>query len=75
MDILSMLKNMDKDTLEKGLKEASAFLSTPEGKNLAQKLSSQEVSEDVKKAVSDAVNDKSGDNPLGELLKKAGLKS
>lgn len=75
-DIFSMLKNMDKDTLEKGIKQAQAFLATPEGQNTAKMLSEGKMPDggsipaeltDMAKAVSE---DKKAQQMLGELLKK-----
>ncbi|MBQ8003361.1 MAG: hypothetical protein IJ297_07965 [Clostridia bacterium] len=76
MDIFSMLKNMDKDTLEKSISAAQAFLSTPEGKNAAQMLSEgkmpdgSKVPDELKSAASAISDNKEAQNMLGEFLKK-----
>lgn len=78
MDIFSMLKNMDKDTLEKGLKQAQEFLSTPEGQDAAKKLSQgnfpegMNIPEELKDAAKSISEDKNAQNMLGEFLKKRG---
>ncbi|MGM9552505.1 MAG: hypothetical protein ACI3XA_09660 [Clostridia bacterium] len=76
MDILSMLQNMDKETLEKGLKEATAFLSTPQGQNAAKMLSEGkmpdggQLPEGLKEAAEAIKGDKNAQNMLGELIKR-----
>lgn len=76
MDIMDILKNMDKDTLEKGLKEATKFLSTPEGQNAAKMISEGKMPEGTEmpaelKAAAESVKDnKAAQNMLGEFLKK-----
>lgn len=76
MDIFNLLKNMDKDTLEKGLKEAQKFLATEEGQNAAKMLASGKmpdganIPEELKSAVSAISEDKNAQKMLGELIKK-----
>lgn len=76
MDILSMLKNMDKDTLEKGLKQAQEFLATPEGMNAAKMLSEgkmpdgEAIPQDLRDAANAIKEDKKAQDVLGELIKK-----
>lgn len=75
MDILNMLKGMDKETLEKSLAAAQQFLSTPEGQNAAKMLSEGKtpdggaLPENLKDAVSSIQNDKSAQKMLGELMR------
>lgn len=75
MDIFSMLKNLDKDTLEKGIKQAQSFLATPEGQNAAQMLSEGKMPDgstipseltDIAKSIS---KDKGAQSLLGELMR------
>ncbi len=42
-DIASILKNMDKATLQKSVSEAKRFLSTPEGKSAMEKIKKGEM--------------------------------
>lgn len=76
MDIFSMLQNMDKETLEKSLKQAQEFLSTPEGQNAAKMLSEGKMPDGgaIPDSLKDAANaireDKKAQNVLGELIKK-----
>ena len=76
MDILSLLKGMDKDTLEKGIKQAQEFLSTPEGKNAAKMLSEGKmpdgvnISEDLTSLAQSISEDKKAQKMLGELIKR-----
>lgn len=78
MDILSMLKNMDKETLEKGIAQAQKFLATEEGQNAAKMLSEGKmpdggtIPDDLKDAVNAIGNDKKAQNILGELMKARG---
>ncbi|MBR5535491.1 MAG: hypothetical protein IKU60_02450 [Clostridia bacterium] len=80
MDIFSMLKNMDPDTLQKGIKQATEFLSTPEGQNAAKMISEGKMPDggaipDSLKNLADSVkNDEKARDALGEYLKK-GLKT
>ncbi len=76
MDIFSLLKNMDKDTLEKSIKEAQKFLSTPEGQNAANMISQGkmpdggEMPEGLKDMAKMISEDKTARDSLGELIKK-----
>ncbi len=78
MDIFSMLKNMDKDTLEQSLKQAQAFLSTSEGMDAAKNLANgqmpdgSEIPEDLKDVAKTISRDKGAQSLLGEFLKKKG---
>ncbi len=78
MDIFSMLKNMDKETLEKGIAQAQAFLSTPEGQNAAKMLSEGKmpdggnIPDGLKDAANMIGNNKQAQDILGELLKARG---
>ena len=80
MDIFSMLKNMDKDTLEQSLKQAQAFLSTPEGMDAAKNLANGqmpdggEIPEGLKDMAKTISRDKGAQNLLGEFLKKKGTR-
>lgn len=76
MDILGLLKNMDKDTLEKSIKEAQRFLSTPEGQNTAKMISEGKMPDgsqlpdelkDMAKAIS---KDENARSVLGELTRQ-----
>lgn len=76
MDIFSLLKNMDPETLKKGIAQATEFLSTPEGQNAAQMLSSGKMPDggempDSLKSIADAIkSDEKARDALGELVKK-----
>ncbi len=76
MDIFSMLKNMDKDTLDNALKEAQRFLATPEGQNAAQMLQEgkmpdgNNLPDSLKDAAKTISEDKNAQNMLGEFLRK-----
>lgn len=78
MDIFSLLKNMDPETLQKGIKQAQEFLSTPEGKNAAKMLSEGkmpdggDMPEDLKNAAKSISEDKKAQSALGEFLKQMG---
>ena len=68
MDILSLLKNMDKETLENSIRQAQSFLSTPEGQNAAKMLSDGKmpdggsIPEELKDAVDAIGNNKNAQN-------------
>ncbi len=76
MDIFNMLKNMDKDTLEKSISAAQAFLSTPEGQNAAKMLSEGKmpdggsIPDELKSAANTISGSKEAQSMLGEFLKK-----
>ena len=76
MDIFSLLKNMDPETLQKGIAQATEFLSTPEGQNAARMLSEGKMPDggempDSLKGIANAVkNDEKARDALGEYLKK-----
>lgn len=76
MDIFSMLKSMDKDTLEKSINAAQAFLATPEGQNTAKMLSEGKmpdggnIPDELKNAASAISGSKEAQGMLGEFLKK-----
>lgn len=76
MDIFSMLKNMDSETLQKGIQQATEFLSTPEGQNAAKMLSEGKMPdggalpEELKSAADAIKGDKKAQDALGEFLKK-----
>lgn len=77
MDIFSLLKNMDPETLQKGIAQAQEFLSTSEGQNTAKMLSEGKMPDgsempDSLKSIAEAVksNEKARDS-LGELVKKS----
>lgn len=78
MDIFSMLKNMDKETLEKGIAQAQKFLATPEGQNAAKMLSEGKmpdggaIPDNLKEAVNIIGDNKQAQDILGELLKARG---
>ncbi|MBQ7876475.1 MAG: hypothetical protein IJ316_04215 [Clostridia bacterium] len=78
MDILNMLKNMDKETLEKGIAQAQQFLATPEGQNAAKMLSVGKmpdggvIPDNLKDAVNVIGNNKQAQDILGELMKARG---
>lgn len=75
MDIFSMLKNMDPETLQKGIKQATEFLSTPEGQNAAKMLSEGKMPDggampEALKSVAESVkNNEKARDMLGEYLK------
>ena len=48
MDIFNLLKNMDPETLKKGIAQATEFLSTPEGKDAAKMLTEGKCPTEVK---------------------------
>lgn len=76
MDIFSLLKNMDPETLKKGISQATEFLSTPEGQNAAKMLSDGKMPDggempDSLKSIAEAIkSDEKARNALGELAKK-----
>ncbi len=76
MDIFSMLKNMDKDTLEKGLKQAQEFLATPEGQNAAKMLSEGKmpdggaIPKELHEAAEAIKGSEKAQSMLGEFLTK-----
>ncbi len=75
MDILNMLKGMDKETLEKSLAAAQRFLSTPEGQNAAKMLSEGKMPDggdmpkEFKDAASSIADSSQAQNILGELMR------
>lgn len=76
MDIFEMLKNMDKDTLEKSINQAKEFLSTPAGQNAAKMLADGKMPdgaampEGLKEAAETISRDRKAQSLLGEFLKK-----
>lgn len=78
MDILSLLKSIDKQTLEKGIAQAKDFLSTPKGQELKEKLSQGNFSDtstlppEFRDAANALVNDKAAQKALGDILNKNG---
>ena len=76
MDIFSMLKNMDPETLQNGIKQATEFLSTPEGQNAAKMISEGkmpdggEMPESLRSFAQSVKNDEKARDALGEYLKK-----
>ncbi len=76
MDIFSMLQNMDPKELQNGIKQATQFLSTPEGQNAAKMLSEGKMPNgsampDSLKSFAEAVKgDEKARDALGEYLKK-----
>lgn len=77
MDIFNLLKNMDPDTLQKGIKQATEFLATPEGQNAAKMISEGKMPDggempDSLKNLAEAVrSDEKARDALGEYVKKA----
>ncbi len=77
MDIFNLLKNMDPQTLQKGIAQATEFLSTPEGQNAAKMISEGKMPDggaipDSLKNLAEAVKkDEKARDTLGELMKKA----
>lgn len=76
MDIFSMLQNMDPKELQNGIKQATEFLSTPEGQSAAKMLSEGKMPDgsampDTLKSLAGAIkNDEKARDALGEYLKK-----
>ncbi len=76
MDILNLLKNMDSETLQKSIAQATEFLSTPEGQNAAKMLSGgkmpdgSEMPDSLKTLAQSVKNDERARDALGEYLKK-----
>lgn len=76
MDIFNLLKNMDSETLQKSIAQATQFLSTPEGQNAAKMLSEGKMPdggkmpEDLKAFAQSVKDDEKARNALGEYLKK-----
>lgn len=77
MDIANLLKNIDPETLKKGIAQAQEFLATPEGQNAAQMLSQGkmpdggQMPEALKSFTGTALEDEKVRNTLGELAKRA----
>lgn len=75
MDIMNMLKDIDPETLKKGIAKAQEFLSTPEGQNTAKLLSEGKTPDggtlpESLKEVADAIQkDKNAQKMLGELIR------
>lgn len=78
MDILSLLKSLDKQTLEKGISQAKDFLATPSGQELAKKLSQGNFTDtnllppELQNAANALANDKAAQKALGDILNKNG---
>ncbi|MBQ8541398.1 MAG: hypothetical protein IJ435_08000 [Clostridia bacterium] len=78
MDIFSMLQNMDPETLQKGIKQATEFLATPEGQSAAKMLSEGKMPdggampEELKSVAESVRNNEKARDALGEYLKKQG---
>lgn len=78
MDILSMIKNMDKAQLEKSIEEAKAYLATEEGKKTAKMLSEGKmpdggnIPDNLKQAAETIKNDKSAQKILKGYMDKNG---
>lgn len=79
-NIFNILKNMDPQTLQKGIQQATEFLSTPEGQSAAKMLSEGKMPdggvlpEGLKDAANAIKNDKKAQDALGEFLKKSNPK-
>lgn len=76
MDIFNLLKNMDSETLQKGIAQATEFLSTPEGQNAAKMLSEGkmpdggEMPDSLRSLAQSVKDDEKARDTLGEYLKK-----
>lgn len=76
MDIFNLLKDMNPETLQKSIAQATAFLSTPEGQNAAQMLSQgkmpdgSNMPDELKKLAEGVKDNKKAQECLGEYLKK-----
>lgn len=70
MDILALLKSMDKDTLDRSIAQAKAYLATEEGRKSAKLLSEgkmpdgSNIPEELKTAAEAIKNDKAAQKAL-----------
>ena len=72
MDIFNLLKNMDPETLKKGIAQATEFLSTPEGKDAAKMLTEGKMPDSLKSIAEAVKGDEKARDVLGELTKRVG---